>query len=163
LNVIELSEKVIKIKNRLFILSLVCLVIGLAKALPNSFNLIGIEFQNNKEIKQIIGWFLFYITLFYLLYYIILIVFKIFFVEKNLFKKFFKDDIYVITIEDIVKEEAYSNIDIDEYSISKNINDKYHNLIINIHNGIVCFFDILIPIILGIISLIILGKFLKGF
>jgi glucosamine 6-phosphate synthetase-like amidotransferase/phosphosugar isomerase protein len=65
--IFELSERIIKIKNKLFILSLVCLFIGLTKISPSSFNLIGIAFENTQKIKEIINWFLFYITLIFVL------------------------------------------------------------------------------------------------
>jgi hypothetical protein len=60
-----------KLKTQVLIFSGVSLFIGITKALPKKLAVIGLDFENSQDV---LGWFLFVITLYLLVYFLILAV-----------------------------------------------------------------------------------------
>ena len=65
------NDEARKLKSKLLILSGVALFIGLTEALPKKLTLIGLDLSNNQEI---LGWFIFFITLILLFNYAVVAV-----------------------------------------------------------------------------------------
>ncbi|CAB5508204.1 hypothetical protein AZO1586I_2479, partial [Bathymodiolus thermophilus thioautotrophic gill symbiont] len=62
------SDQTKKIKSKCMIFSGVSLFLGLTETLPKKFSLVGLDLSENEEV---LGWFIFYITLILFLNFIV--------------------------------------------------------------------------------------------
>ena len=68
------SDGIRKLKSKSLFLSVIALFIGLTETLPNKLVLIGLDLSNSQEI---LGWFIFFIALIFLLNYIALAILEL--------------------------------------------------------------------------------------
>ncbi|TKI70279.1 hypothetical protein FCU45_03030 [Sulfurimonas crateris] len=162
-----LSEDTNKIKTKLFVFSGVSLFIGLAEVLPTELSVIGLNFEQN---EKILGWFLFSITVFLLIYFStiaslnVVRYFKDYFISKKV--KTLTGDTIGLTYEEIGemydREEQYSDdeprgsLNDEAQDIQRKIKaleerfDKNH---LTFYNIIEIIFNYITPIVLAVVSI----------
>ena len=168
------NDEARKLKSKLLILSGVALFIGLTEALPKKLTLIGLDLSNNQEI---LGWFIFFITLILLFNYAVVAVLGLteYYLPSLIKKETDKStgDTLGLTPDECMQsqeeQEFYdnnSNIGTPEQEL-KDISRKntkiiygYKNTFIKTHNVVVIIFEFIAPLVFSIISISYLYKYI---
>jgi len=167
---LKLSEDTKKTKAKLLVLSGVSLFIALSEALPTKVAILGLDLSKN---EMITGWFVLAVTVYFLAYFIILSALNVieYYLPSYIAKK--TENITGDTIG-LTKEEC-SPEDEDQYEYergttsgemfeisrkSKIITYRYSNGFQRLSNYSTFMFEILLPVIFSVVSLMYLLCFL---
>ena len=165
---LKISEKTQKIKTKSLALSGVSLFIGLTQSMPTKISLIGLNLEKN---ELILGWFIFFITIYLLFHFIIMVVVELiefnssFFIRKKTNKT--TGDTLGLSIDEVMAPEYEAEYREKENSLgtpeqelddinrkNKIIHQKFNNILGKSRNYITIIFEVFIPIILSIAGLV---------
>ena len=168
------SDGIRKLKSKSLFLSVIALFIGLTETLPNKLVLIGLDLSNSQEI---LGWFIFFIALIFLLNYIALAILELIghFLPSLIIMEMGKatGDTLGLTAEECLQpqedQDFYDNNSIGT-SIQelKDINRKntelfycYKSTYIKVHDFYVIVFGLAIPMVFSIVGIYYLYVYLS--
>lgn len=167
------SEESRKLKLKFLTFSGISLFVGLAKALPKKFSLIGLDLSNNQEV---LGWFIFFITLVLFFNFLIVTIFELieYYLPSLIKQKIYKNtgDTLGLTLEECIQHEEnnygqYETIgtpsqELDDINRKNSIATyNYNNLYIKWHDYMVITFEFLSPIIFSIFGIYYLYNYLS--
>lgn len=174
------TESTLKLKTKVYIFSGLSLFIGLTKVLPTKLTFIGLNLEHN---NKLLGWFLFIITLYFFIYFILMAGLDIFkFFKKHIINKKAKNftgDTIGLTYDEIGQEydrEEYHDINQEDHQIGtlsseaddihrkiKSLEDRFNSIHFNIYNSIEIIFNGLFPTILSFLGIVYLYCFLINY